>query len=380
MRSFGVHLQAPLHEDHALLGIAGLRKLFGGERTEEGNACVLRIKHESITLTLEAVRDNAHISEIGNVDISRADDGRGTVADHFLTDFRDTGKARHALLVDRADHQDLRRTASRPHLLDDALEDRLRERAKVGIHSIRTRRVRLRGVARVVTANALVGVGLQERQERAGATKRGRDASRASGGRLVRQHDRLHVALQLSRTLGELVGQLRTTASLVHRLERAREDDGLAADLRVVAHTDGRGRLVERRDVVTFDLRVGSRGSGKGVGLPLEERVLDVLAANVAHERGLFRRDVIDNIRERLADTLGGKGIVSVTGLGHLKLPQSINCAKTEAASRVLPVLASLERASFDARFLADCGATALPALMGLAFCLIVGRICSRLD
>ncbi len=70
-----------------------------------------------------------------------------------------------------------------------------------------------------------------------------------------------------------------------------------------VADAAGRVHGGERRNVVAFQRGVRSRSSGQAVGLPFEVGVLDVLAADVRDERGFFRRDVVDHIRQVFTDT-----------------------------------------------------------------------------
>ena len=185
----------------------------------------------------------------------------------------------------RTNHEDLGIAALRPDLLDRVLEhrlserDRARERRPGGVReavAARARHRRRRGAVRRV-------VGLEPRRKPGGLAGGGRGPGVAG---LVREEDRLNVALQLLGLLRGLVGLHRPHAGGVHRVRRARHADHLRGDLRVLADAHG-GREVHRAGVRAFDRRVRGIGCSEGVRLPLKIGVVRAVAADIRRERSV---------------------------------------------------------------------------------------------
>ena len=114
-----------------------------------------------------------------------------------------------------------------------------------------------------------------------------------------------HIALQFRTVLRHLIGEFRATASLVHAFQGTGDHNRLAANLRVVPKAGSWRHSSEGGDIITFKCRVGRGSRRQRIRLPLEKRVFHVHTRGVGLERGFFRRDVIDHIRQVFTDAFG---------------------------------------------------------------------------
>ena len=302
MSGFVANLQTVFNQHQALFSVAGLGQFHLLDRAQDGHRGVLRIDHEGVTGAHEAVRHDVDSAEVRNIHVGSANDLSLLASRNVAEAGRDAGEGRSGLLVERANHEHLGRTARSPHLSDHVLEERFSERTLRTVGTGRNASV-------VRAVRSLVDVGLHPRRQAGGAASGG---GVTSNRRLVGEQGALHVTLQFRTQLGELIGQFRTTAGLVQSFQSAGDHDVLGADLGVVTDASGRVHSGERRNVVTFQSGVRSRSSGEAIGLPFEVGVLDILAADVRDERGLFRRDVIDHIRQVFTNTnrrIAGEGV-----------------------------------------------------------------------
>ena len=73
MSVFSRDFVAEFDQQHTLLGVTSLCQLDLLVRTQNSHLCVLRIKHPSVTLALEAVCDNGHVAKVADVDVNCTD-------------------------------------------------------------------------------------------------------------------------------------------------------------------------------------------------------------------------------------------------------------------------------------------------------------------
>jgi hypothetical protein len=105
-----------------------------------------------------------------------------------------------------------------------------------------------------------------------------------------------------------LVFDFRSASSLVDGFQRASHKDRLAGNLRVVAHAHGR-RAVSVDVFVAFNLGVGGVWRRKDVRLPLMLRRGRTVAANVADEGSVLRRQHEDGVLKVFAKSLKVVGV-----------------------------------------------------------------------
>ena len=141
---------------------------------------------------------------------------------------------------------------------------------------------------------------------------------------MVSQSRRFDVTLQFGAFLGQLIGDFRTAAGFVQLFQGTRNQDVFTADLGVVGQTVSSDSGGERGDVVAFNNGVVGNGGGQFVNLPFINGVGGGTTANVAGERGVFRRDVVNDIGEVFADALR---VITRVGVGN---SSHVNSLKSE--------------------------------------------------
>jgi len=138
-----------------------------------------------------------------------------------------------------------------------------------------------------------------------------RNRSGRSHSGIVRQDRRLDIAFDLQHRLAANVALFRTTASLFDEVGAARSAGLFGENLRVVAHTLGRGLRVQRH-VIAVDHGVVFVGSCEVVALPFVQRVGRGLTARAGHNRRLGRVGVEDLVEQVLAVALERRLLIQV--------------------------------------------------------------------
>ena len=307
------HNQALFERDQELHVVASGRQFLRLQAVERGDLGVVRVNKHAVAGQTVGVRDQGNGPEVRHVHISRAVDGRHTLARNFRTNVRNTGEGRELLLVGRT-HVSLRRRSA---VGERRSEHRLHQSFRKGaLGAIGSRRDDTSGETAVRTG--FRGVCGQERQKARALA--GRGAGFHNGSEVA---DKTHfkVALDLDGLQHLLAGQFAIASGLVYDFLRARNAAGLGDDLHVVADA---GRQVGGAEgvVITFKLGIGRNRGCQRFRLPLVIDVRRLRRAEVGDQRRGFRGNTIDRVLQVFTDTdvdnRGSDGTDGVCRSGHV--------------------------------------------------------------
>ncbi len=303
MSGFVTDFQGQLGKNLSLLAITSLSQIVGLERTQVSKSSVLRIKHQSVTATHKAVRDDGDNTKVRLVQVSTSKDRHFARSVAVVAMLGKASKVRNNLLQSGRHNQEAGRSTRSKHLLNHILEHGLGEgTGRVSVNTGRDTDGRW-----VFTSSrgtrTFVGVGLDVRQKRTEFTGSRGVTSRLT---LVGRDDGLNVTLEFGRSLGKLISLLRLTTSLVYGLQGARNLNSLLDDLGVVTNT-GRGAQGSGCRICALNGRIPRGGCGKRIRLPFMKHGSCFGLANRGHDRRILGADVIDNIREVFTGANGVK-------------------------------------------------------------------------
>lgn len=304
MRILVVHAQGVFPGHQGLLCITCLRQRLVFQRTQGRDGHMLRVDQVRRRVH-EAVGDALQRAKVGQIEGERS---MQLVAVGLFKPSRIAREGGLDLLIGRTHVHRGGSATRRISRLHRRLDQRFGERTgRTGHRGSVARRDRER--ARTRTHGAL----------RDPASQTAQLASRTQRTcieRLVLDKGHFGVALQFLDALDLLISHFRLTPCLVDHLFGVSDDEVLVADLGVVAPADGRRDGQEGRDIVTFDLGVVGSGSQR-ISLPFVETSLSLGLSRAGLERGIGRRNVVDNVRQVFTLADGGVGRVGVGDNSH---------------------------------------------------------------
>ena len=287
-------LEGLLRDDHLLRRVAGLRQSFAGPRTQYALRPLLGIVHQSILHAEEAVDLDLHLTERRDVEVDHVHDA--AVAADLLTG---NGAVTASRRSETSNDNRSRRNDLYAGRIGTRGEARLqvREQASFGQVGCSAH------VGDVRSGDHLLSTG-----------ELGSDggAARDEGLRGANQGV-LQIALDLLGRLVELVRHFLSAAIGGRRLNGVSKHDGFGHDLRdVVAH---HGRVDgDVRRIGTLNLGVHRDGAQR-IFLPLEQRLVNFLGADVRLERRRGRGQVGDDVRDVFLEADFLVGLVGSDGM-----------------------------------------------------------------